>query len=61
MSSARWLVTKELVKDDGEMVFEDGISRFCAEHSKILKSPSRAPICGASQANHLPSASTRSP
>ncbi|MFJ1706235.1 hypothetical protein [Kitasatospora sp. NPDC088346] len=48
MSSARWLVTKELVKEDGEMVFEDGISRFCPEHSKILGSPSRAPVCGAS-------------
>ncbi|MGW2835339.1 hypothetical protein [Streptomyces sp. NPDC001286] len=29
--------TKELVKDDGEMVFEDGISRFRPKHSKILK------------------------
>ncbi|MFC8264029.1 hypothetical protein ACFUNF_42210 [Streptomyces sp. NPDC057291] len=26
MSPAQWLATKELVKDDGEMVFEDGIS-----------------------------------
>ena len=38
MSPAQWLATKELVKDDGEMVFEDGISRFCPKHSKILKS-----------------------
>ncbi|WP_329528597.1 hypothetical protein [Streptomyces sp. NBC_01462] len=38
MSSAQWLATKELVKDDGEMVFEDGISRLCPKHSKILKS-----------------------
>lgn len=30
------------------MVFEDGISRFCPEHSKILGSPSRAPVCGGS-------------
>lgn len=45
MSSARCLVTKELVKDDREMVVEGGISRFCLEHSKILKSPSRGTIC----------------
>jgi hypothetical protein len=38
MSPAQWLATKELVKDDGEMAFEDGISRFCPKHSKILKS-----------------------
>ncbi|WP_405595667.1 hypothetical protein [Streptomyces sp. NBC_01092] len=37
MSPAQRLATKELVKDDGEMVFEDGISRFCPKHSKILK------------------------
>jgi hypothetical protein len=35
---AQWLAMKELVKDDGETVFEDGISRFCPKHSKILKS-----------------------
>jgi hypothetical protein len=38
-SPAQWLATKELVKDDGEMVFEDGISRFCPKRAKILKSP----------------------
>ncbi len=27
-SPAQWLAAKELVKDDGEMVFEDGISGF---------------------------------
>jgi hypothetical protein len=37
-SPAQWLATKELVKDDGEMVFEDGISRFCPKRVKILKS-----------------------
>ena len=26
MSPAQWLAAKELVKDDGEMVFEDGHS-----------------------------------
>ncbi|CAM5724932.1 hypothetical protein SALBM311S_00284 [Streptomyces alboniger] len=38
MSPTQWPATKELVKDDGEMVFEDGISPFCPKHSKILKS-----------------------
>jgi len=38
------------VKDDGEMMLDDGISRLCPEHSKILKSPSRASIRGASRA-----------
>ncbi|WP_328786383.1 MULTISPECIES: hypothetical protein [unclassified Streptomyces] len=37
-SPAQWLATKELVKDDGEMVFEDDISQFCPKHAKILKS-----------------------
>ncbi|MFG2030483.1 hypothetical protein [Streptomyces sp. NPDC048825] len=37
MSPVQWLATKELVKDDGEMVFEDGLSRPCLKHSKILK------------------------
>ncbi|MFG3035178.1 hypothetical protein ACGFZJ_42725 [Streptomyces sp. NPDC048253] len=46
-------MTQELVKDDGEMMLDDGLSRLCPEHSKILKSPSRAPICGASK-QHLP-------
>ncbi|WP_405966223.1 hypothetical protein OG613_01975 [Streptomyces sp. NBC_00015] len=46
-------MTKELVKDDGEMMLDDGISRLCPDHSKILKSPSRAPIRGASK-QHLP-------
>ncbi|MFE5025735.1 hypothetical protein ACFRAO_21015 [Streptomyces sp. NPDC056656] len=46
MSSAQWLVTKQLVKDGREMVFEDGISRFRPKHSKTLKSPSKAPVRG---------------
>ncbi|MFK0022709.1 hypothetical protein [Streptomyces sp. NPDC090798] len=37
-SPTRWLATKELVKDDGEMVFEDGVSRFGPKCAKILKS-----------------------
>lgn len=37
MSPAQCLATKELVKDDGEMAFEDGISRFRPKHFKILK------------------------
>lgn len=37
MSPAQWLATKELTKDDGEMVLEDGITRFCPKHAKTLK------------------------
>ncbi|MFE1290614.1 hypothetical protein [Streptomyces sp. NPDC058751] len=32
MSPTRWLAAKELMKDDEEKVFEDGISRFCPKH-----------------------------
>lgn len=35
------------------MMLDDGISRLCPEHSKILESPSRAPIRSASK-QHLP-------
>ncbi|MFF1341640.1 hypothetical protein ACFVYT_27630 [Streptomyces sp. NPDC058290] len=38
MSPTQWLTTKGLVKDDGDVVFEDGISRFCRKRSKTLKS-----------------------
>ncbi|MFD7014611.1 hypothetical protein [Streptomyces sp. NPDC059928] len=31
MSPAQWSATKELVKDDGQMVFAYGISRFCPQ------------------------------
>ncbi|MEU2619611.1 hypothetical protein ABZ642_15950 [Streptomyces sp. NPDC007157] len=37
-SPAQWLATKELVKHNGEMVFEGGISRFCPKCTKIPKS-----------------------
>lgn len=63
MSSAQWLVTKELVKDDREMVFEDGISRFRPKHSKTLKSPSKAPIRGGPKScrRHCGSSRSRCP
>lgn len=31
MSPAQWSATKELVKDDGQMVFAYGISRLCPQ------------------------------
>ncbi|UQA95691.1 hypothetical protein [Streptomyces halobius] len=36
-SRAQWLAEKELVKEDGEAVLEDGIARFCPAHAKTLK------------------------
>ncbi len=52
------------MKEYGEMMLDDGISRLCPDHPKILKSPSRAPIrCASKQRlpQPIPAAPTADP
>lgn len=37
VTPAQWLAEKELAKQDGETVLQEGVSRFCPAHAKTLK------------------------